>query len=1247
MRPTWLLAPLLLAPLGLAQDMGPAPRLLTRGYGPGPEAPAAVDVDGDGLADLLTAIGDREGHVYVARNEHGWRFPTTLWCSGLAASRAPWAAADLDGDGRADVAALDRAGRLVVGRSTGTALVTEPWEVGPAGADPAAVASRDQAARAVSAAVGAGARLVLLRDGDGFPDLLLLPAGDAPGAVLRLANAGRRRVDAPAPWGDAPGDALAADLDGDGASELAWWRAGTLHVARGGAPEAWGTDLPGPLLAAGDADGDGDDDLAADGAWLLSHGAGVTVVRDGRLAGRARASVACGDLDGDGGADLVWFERTGEGLVLGLLSRPPTWGPAEAWAPLGLDPARPPALLDLGPAGLVVGDQALVGDGRLGVRLLPGPPAIATSPAELQAADLDGDGRTDLVRRPPRGGLEWARGLPGAAFAPYVEVASPADAPADRAAEGAAWTVAPAVSGSLVVLGDRLLAWRDGALWARPDAAPVASATGRWAGDVDGDGAADVVALVGSSIVVSARTGPHDPAPAVAWALEPAAARPRALVDLTGDGRADLLAEGPEGALVLVADPRARAFRRLGPATRLPGPLLGLATGLADGPALLAVGPAGDLLVSRLGGTLDRDADGLSDRDELRLHGSDPARADTDRDGLPDGAEVAGLVPGRGGLRLDRLGCSPARRDVLLELCVEQGADEARVERARARVAALFGRAPLANPDGSQGIAAHVARGPVRPAPGLGLDRHGLREAFFTPRLVGLSHWMHLAAGGGGGQADLLSDQGSCAGVFEATLPHEFGHQLGLNHGGGTGRNGVPHYPSLMNYAYNYQLGGDGAAIDYSRGALAGLALDERSLPELLDVPAGALRHLAGPPFFFRLEEVAPACTWVDWDRDGVRDEAPVRANIDAASGEGYGPRHILDEVAPPKADAKGAWTTSTGADPVLVDVQGALALLWLTTADARGPANRVAIRSLAAGDDDPARFGRPRVLIDSAGADLSDLTACAAGGELHVALVHEGRVVLFRGPLEGAMSGVGVVASSAGCRPSLCTRGADEVHLALLRPDGGVTVDGDLLPGVTSSVPVGFAHDSVADELLVVTAEAGSRRLKLHRVDPATRAVRSSVWVGGPRASDATDRRPAVVFDAGPWVQAGGRVDIFHAGILDAPHPNTHMYRSYTIGDRAWRGREGWKEDQTWNEWSYSTAGPGAALHGGRPWHASRFWTPYSDRWTDRVAIGPLADGVEPGALRDHDDWALVDRLLDRARLTVHAPRGRVAVGK
>ena len=48
--------------------------------------------------------------------------------------------------------------------------------------------------------------------------------------------------------------------------------------------------------------------------------------------------------------------------------------------------------------------------------------------------------------------------------------------------------------------------------------------------------------------------------------------------------------------------------------------------------------------------------------------------------------------------------------------------------------------------------------------------RQELRELFFTPQRAGLFHWMHLAARGGGGQADMLADQGSCAGVFASAF---------------------------------------------------------------------------------------------------------------------------------------------------------------------------------------------------------------------------------------------------------------------------------------------------------------------------------------------------------------------------------------------------------------------------------------------------------------------------------------------
>lgn len=732
------------------------------------------------------------------------------------------------------------------------------------------------------------------------------------------------------------------------------------------------------------------------------------------------------------------------------------------------------------------------------------------------------------------------------------------------------------------------------------------------------------VALFGSAVLVARARG-VEAVTVETFALEPKDAEPLFAASLVGDAT-DLVARVPGGLAVLARDERLRAFRQVGPVFRGPGTVLGVADLTGDGRAeLLLAGPAGDLLVARLGGALDRDADGLSDREEVRLHGTDPSQRDTDGDGLVDGWEVTGFR----GERLDRLGARPAHRDLFLELAVEQEADMRRVGRAVARMEKLFAAAPIDNVDGTRGIAFHGVVGKRVPLPSehYGPSRHELREMYFTPRRAGLFHWMHLAARGGGGQADLMSDQGSCAGVFEATLPHEFGHQIGLNHGGDRGANGTPNYPSLMNYAYNYDL-----SIGYSEGALAGLALDERALPERLAVPFDKLKYLGGSPFHFRVEPLeGGTMTWVDWNRDGLHDEAPVMANVNATSGEGYGPRHLLDQISAVATD------TTTTQEPVLVDVAGDLALLY-----AKKGTGELMVRVLPAKDQDPAHFSKPRKLLDAVGADLS---VVAIGTELHVFSTHGGLVVEARGTLE-KLDAIAVVGSG---RPAAVAR-AGRIHLFLLAPDGSIRCGETVVAGVRSACPPGVALDTVADELLLVTTDERTYRLRLTRLDPETLAVRKTEPVGGPRGSDATSRRPAVVFETAPWLPREGRVDIFHAGILDVPSPNTHMYRSYTIGDKGWLRRDGWKEDQTWNEWSYSTAGPGAALHDGHPWHASRFYTPYGgpNRWNDHVTIAPHADGICDSGIKDHDDWKLIrDRGLERSILTISEPRGRVAIGK
>lgn len=79
------------------------------------------------------------------------------------------------------------------------------------------------------------------------------------------------------------------------------------------------------------------------------------------------------------------------------------------------------------------------------------------------------------------------------------------------------------------------------------------------------------------------------------------------------------------------------------------------------------------------------------------------------------------------------------------------------------------------------------------------------------------------------------------------TLMHEFGHDLGLDHGGGDGINAKPNYLSVMNYAFQpCTVTTIGASVpggcDYSRLLLPGPAgLNENSLDECQNIDNGTL----------------------------------------------------------------------------------------------------------------------------------------------------------------------------------------------------------------------------------------------------------------------------------------------------------------------------------------------------------------------------------------------------------------------
>jgi uncharacterized repeat protein (TIGR01451 family) len=300
------------------------------------------------------------------------------------------------------------------------------------------------------------------------------------------------------------------------------------------------------------------------------------------------------------------------------------------------------------------------------------------------------------------------------------------------------------------------------------------------------------------------------------------------------------------------------------------------------------------------------DLPGGGDRDFNDLIAVLRVDGDTDGDGLWDDWERFGIdADGNGTVDLDlpRLlpvdlnndgdtsdpgeRTSPTRKDIFLEIdymdCAVSGGDCAAGDRHSHRpnadairaVVRAFRDAPVANPDGSNGITFHVAvsnsirhrrylnipGGCFQGGAGIGdFDAVKRDPANFGPNnprrfAFHYSLFTHLqiptntstgcgefpgndfqvALGGAPGGVGTIQQQAG-------TLMHELGHNLNLGHGGGDSVNFKPNYLSIMNYWF--QLSGipptdpDGtgplrARIDYSRAALR--ALDEARLSE----PAG------------------------------------------------------------------------------------------------------------------------------------------------------------------------------------------------------------------------------------------------------------------------------------------------------------------------------------------------------------------------------------------------------------------------
>ena len=254
----------------------------------------------------------------------------------------------------------------------------------------------------------------------------LLVGGAAWAATVAFAPAKNH------PAGDGPQAVSAADLDGDGDTDLVTDNQdGTVSVlvrrsdGTFRAPRAYAMGGSSDVMAREDLDGDGDRDLAAAGSKVsvrLGRGDGTFAARRGYAAGPGGAwAIEAGDMDGDGDKDLVTANRGGgffdgrpnysiDGTVSvfenrgdGTFAAARNYFVGTAFEPSGLDRSD---LDGDGDQDLAVSlEYTRYGEGGLAVLLNDGTGAFGEPQrydypfwsSDVVAEDLDGDGDNDLA----------------------------------------------------------------------------------------------------------------------------------------------------------------------------------------------------------------------------------------------------------------------------------------------------------------------------------------------------------------------------------------------------------------------------------------------------------------------------------------------------------------------------------------------------------------------------------------------------------------------------------------------------------------------------------------------------------------------------------------------------------------------------------------------------------------------------------------------------------------------------------
>ncbi|MBI3846339.1 MAG: VCBS repeat-containing protein [Planctomycetes bacterium] len=486
----------------------------------------ASDVNSDGRPDIVAASDtSRFDSIVVFENMGNREFTDTRRLTAEIDNPTALAAADLNGDGRQDIVCTSADANTIAlffQAQDGTFGVPS---VRPVGAFPRSVTVADL-------------------DGDGDLDVAAACLTGMSLAILYQESPGVFSAQPLLVTGmtqpmTQPRNVAAADLDGDGFVDLVATdpdRGGlSLYLQRrpgafDAPPKILGddaiTDSPN-ALATGDLDGDGDTDLVASSSVQGGGLAIFTQVTPGKFdtrsvvlhgaAGDLLSGVAMADVDGDGDLDLVGTggERSSHLLLWtqesGAFQRVPIMVPA------GASGDAP------GPKGVAIGD--VDGDGRL----------------DLVSANFDGNSVTVLYG-------DASRTFTRTAIVEDAKLESPVSvALADLDGDGRADVMsADSQSGNVgIFYFDSAGTERQRVFLPLPNGAgPLSVATG----DLDGDGRLDIACAAGSAnelVVFYQRAmggfDPADPPTIVSSAGEPGNPQSVAIADMNGDGRVDLV----------------------------------------------------------------------------------------------------------------------------------------------------------------------------------------------------------------------------------------------------------------------------------------------------------------------------------------------------------------------------------------------------------------------------------------------------------------------------------------------------------------------------------------------------------------------------------------------------------------------------------------------------------------------------------------------------------------------------------